>query len=154
MPYLIDGHNLIGRTPGLRLDEPDDERKLVGLLRDHLARLKKKGTVIFDRGTPGQTGSWSSHNLEVKFARPPQIADDLILARLRSARNPRGLIVITSDARLAAAARRAGAAVKDAGLFAREMLAPASLPAQKEKGLSAAEVEAWEREFKEKRQAR
>lgn len=33
MNYLIDGHNLIARTPGLSLADPDDEAKLVQLLR-------------------------------------------------------------------------------------------------------------------------
>ncbi|MBL8045607.1 MAG: hypothetical protein JNL09_03645, partial [Anaerolineales bacterium] len=51
MPFLIDGHNLIGKMPGLRLDDPDDERQLVQFLRAYLARVKKSGTVVFDRGS-------------------------------------------------------------------------------------------------------
>jgi hypothetical protein len=37
--------------------------------------------------------------------------------------------------------------VKDSASFARELLARPTRPAQKQSGLSAAEVEAWEQEF-------
>lgn len=153
MPFLIDGHNLIGQTPGLRLDDPDDEQKLILLLRNYLARVQKKGTVIFDRGLPGGAVKWSSATLDVRFAPAPKTADDLILERLRREKNPRGLTIVTSDHALANAARQAGASVKDSAAFAREMLAPPSTPKQKEIGLSAAEVEAWEQEFKKRRRA-
>ena len=33
MLYLIDGHNLIGQMPGLSLDDPHDEAKLVERLK-------------------------------------------------------------------------------------------------------------------------
>ena len=33
MPYLIDGHNLIPKL-GLRLDLPDDEMQLIGILQE------------------------------------------------------------------------------------------------------------------------
>ena len=150
MPFLIDGHNLIGQTPGLRLDDPDDEQKLIVLLRNYLARAQKKGAVIFDRGLPGGASKWSSTSLDVRFAPAPKTADEVILERLRREKNPRGLIVVTSDHDLANAARHAGASVKDSAAFAREMLAPPSAPKQKETGLSAAEVEAWEQEFKKR----
>ncbi len=157
MPFLIDGHNLIGQTPGLRLDDPDDEQKLIELLRSYLARVQKKGAVIFDRGLLGgaigadkRVRPYSSAALEVRFAPAPKTADEVIVERLRREKNPRGLTVVTSDHDLANAARQAGASVKDSAAFAREMLAPPSTPKQKETGLSAAEVEAWEEEFKKR----
>jgi hypothetical protein len=148
MPYLIDGHNLIGQTRGLRLDDPDDEQKLIALLRNYLVRARKKGTVVFDRGLPGGAARWSNAVLEVRFAPTPKTADEVIVERLRRERNPRGLTVVTSDAGLAEAARQAGARVRDAADFAREMLARPATPRAKETGLSAEEVEAWEQEFK------
>jgi hypothetical protein len=33
MPFLIDGHNLIGALPDLDLDDPDDEARLVERLQ-------------------------------------------------------------------------------------------------------------------------
>ncbi|MGH2524262.1 MAG: NYN domain-containing protein [Anaerolineales bacterium] len=152
MPLLIDGHNLIGQTPGLRLEDPDDEQKLIALLRAYLVRVDKKGTVIFDRGLPGGAGKWSNNVLEVRFAPAPRTADELILERLRRARNPREVTVVTGDRELAFAARRMGAGVKASAELAREMLAPPVIPKKKkEAGLSPAEVEAWEAEFKSRR---
>jgi len=151
MPFLIDGHNLIGQTPGLRLDDPDDEQKLVELLRGYLARIKKKGCVIFDRGLPGGASKWSNSILEVRFAPLPKTADDVILERLRREKNPRGLTVVSADHEVIRAAQHAGAAVKSPAAFAQEMLARPALPNEKETGLSATEVEAWEEEFKQRR---
>lgn len=148
MPFVFDGHNLIGKMPALRLDDPDDEQKLVALLRGYLARVKKKGTVVFDRGTFAERPSLSNRNLTVRFARPPRTADDVIVELVRQERNPRGLTVVTSDQRVRDLARQAGAQVQDAASFARELQASPARPAEKERGLTPAEVEHWEQEFK------
>jgi len=42
MPYLIDGHNLIPKIPGLRLDQLDDEQSLFALLDDYFKQIRKK----------------------------------------------------------------------------------------------------------------
>ena len=154
MPYLIDGHNLIGQTPGLRLSDPDDEQQLIERLRAYLVRLGKKGTVIFDKGLPGGASHWSNSVLEVRFAPHPKTADDVIRSRLRGEAHPRGLIVVTSDRELGDAAQQAGARVIRSSVFARAMLSkPESdkLAADKEAGLSAEEAAAWEEEFKRRR---
>lgn len=149
MPYLIDGHNLIGQTPGLSLSDPDDEQKLIALLRAFLVRTNKKGTVIFDnKGLPGGAGKWSNNVLEVRFAPLPKKADDLIRERLEREKNPRGLVVVSADHEVMLAARRAGAAVKKSSDFAQELLAPPKVLHKKETGLTAAEVEEWEQAFK------
>ena len=114
------------------------------------ARVKKSGLVVFDRGTLNDQPRLSSRTLHVRFARPPRTADEVIIELVRQEKNPRGLTVVTSDARVRAAAQRAGASVQEATTFARAVLAGPPLPAQKEKGLSPAEVEAWEQEFKKR----
>jgi predicted RNA-binding protein with PIN domain len=148
MPFLIDGHNLIGQMPGLSLDDPDDEQKLIELLRAYLVRTDRKGTVVFDRGLPGGGARWSNVVLDVRFAPAPKKADDLIRERLERERNPRGLIVVTADRELAQAAERAGAQVRRPVDFARDMSAGPKAPPKKESGLTAAEVEEWERTFR------
>ncbi|MDW8326349.1 MAG: NYN domain-containing protein [Anaerolineales bacterium] len=151
MPFIFDGHNLIGKMPGLRLDDPDDEQKLVMLLRAYLRRVRKKGTVVFDQGTFAELPSLSNRELTVRFARPPRTADDVILELVRQERDPRGLTVVTSDRRVSELARQAGAVVQDAAAFVKGMLAAPARPAEKERGLTPAEVEEWEQEFKNRR---
>ncbi|MGD9375749.1 MAG: NYN domain-containing protein, partial [Anaerolineae bacterium] len=48
MPILIDGHNLVGKLPVLSLQDPDDEQKLIELLRSYQARTGKEVIVVFD----------------------------------------------------------------------------------------------------------
>ena len=154
MPYLIDGHNLIGQTPGLSLADPDDEQQLIERLRAYLVRINKKGTVFFDKGLPGGARRWSNPVLEVRFAPHPKTADTLIVARLRAAHNPRELIVVSGDREVGDAARQAGARVIKSADFARVMLdKPESdkRTTDKEGGLSAEEAALWEEEFKRKR---
>lgn len=152
MPLLVDGHNVIGRSHEIALEDPNDEAKLVMQLRRYAARTRKKITVVFDRGLPGGASHWSTPSVEVRFAAAPKRADDVIIARLRREVNPRGLTVVTSDEAVARAAREHGAKVKDAAVFAREL---AELPASqslKQRPLSKEEVEFWEQEFKRGRQ--
>lgn len=147
MPYLIDGHNLIGRMPDLELADPEDERKLIARLRAYLGRVHKQAMVIFDKGLPGGAAQWSDHILEVRFAAAPKTADELIIDRVRRSRNPRGLTVVTSDAAVAQAVRQAGAQVRDARVFARALATPPPGASAKETGLSATEVAEWEQLF-------
>jgi uncharacterized protein len=151
MPYLIDGHNLIGQTPGLSLSDPDDERKLVELLRAFMVRTRKKGTFFFDNGQPGGSGNWSNSVLAVVFARGLQTADDLIRQRLMSEKNPRGLIVVSGDQAVARAAYAAHAEVQSSFEFARKMSRQPPTLQKKEGQLTKDEVLQWEKEFRKRR---
>ncbi len=151
MPYLIDGHNLIGQTPELSLSDPDDERKLVELLRAFMVRSRKKGTVIFDNGQPGGSGNWSNSMLEVVFARGPHSADDLIRRRLINEVNPRGLVVVSGDQAVARAAQAAHARVQSSAEFARQMSRQTQILGKKAGDLTKNEVLQWEKEFKKPR---
>jgi uncharacterized protein len=152
MPYLIDGHNLIGQTRGLSLADPDDERKLVVLLRTYLMRNRKKGTVVFDNGQPGGASHWSNSVLAVVFARPSRSADDVIRQRLSSEKNPRGLIVVSSDQAVAQAAQAARARVQSSAEFARQMTSQPPTIGEKQDGLvTKDEVLEWEKLFKKGR---
>jgi predicted RNA-binding protein with PIN domain len=148
---LIDGHNLIGQMPGLSLADPDDEQKLVVLLRAYLVRTRKKGTVIFDKGQPGGSGGWSNNVLTVLFAPAAGSADDLILNRLASGRNGREWVLVSDDQRLVEAARRAGAAVRGSGEFARDLTSNPAAVDKKPEGSTPAEVAAWEKLFKQRK---
>jgi predicted RNA-binding protein with PIN domain len=144
MPLLIDGHNLIGRLPDLHLDDPDDEAKLTARLRVYCARTGKRVTVVFDRGLPGgRSQELSGGGVEVVFAATGRTADGILRARIRRARDPRGLIVVTSDREVVATAQARGARVVRAEEFAARLSEPQPVPAGRDVQLSVEEVEEW-----------
>lgn len=131
MPILIDGHNLIGRLSTISLQDPDDEEKLVRLLRSYRSRTGKAITVVFD---PGSTFALPhgrrSGGIEVVFARHGSSADQVIARRVQRSHDPRGWLVVTSDRDLAQKVAQRGARVRDAGDFAKELDSPREMPAE------------------------
>ena len=152
MPVLIDGHNLIGRLPDISLADPDDEARLVSRLQAYAGRTGKQVTVIFDRGMPGgRSRALSRGRVEVVFAPTGRRADRVLKERIRRARDPGELTVVTSDREVIATARDRGARVVRAETFVTELEAsPATQAAGKEDvHLSPDEIEAWLELFEE-----
>ncbi|RME37715.1 MAG: hypothetical protein D6793_03830, partial [Thermoflexia bacterium] len=119
MPILIDGHNLIGKTPELSLEDPDDEAKLVQRVRQYCLRHRRRAVVVFDVGLFGGTGqTLSTPEVEVVFASGRQSADDLIRNHLQRERDPRGWTVVSSDRKVQQVARALGARVISSEAFA------------------------------------
>ena len=148
MPLLIDGHNLIGRLPDIRLDDPDDEAKLVARLRTYSARTGKRMTVVFDHGLPGgHSRGLSGGGVKVVFAAASRSADGILRERIRRARDPRGLTVVTSDREVQVAAEARGVRVVRSDEFAAQLSAPPIAPEEKDVQLSAEEVEEWLKVF-------
>ena len=150
MPLLIDGHNLIGRLPDLRLDDPDDEAKLVARLRTYCARTGKRVTVVFDRGLPGgRSRELSSGRVEVVFASSGHTADGILRERVRRSRDPRGLTVVTSDRQVITAVEARGARVTRSEKFApclgvkAKAEAEVEVEVKRDVRISAEEVEEW-----------
>jgi len=122
MPYLIDGHNLIGAFPGLALSDPDDEHQLLRILEQFGHAARRKVIVFFDRGRPemGPLSRAGSH-VRAHFIPPPRRADDAILDFLRGRKDARHYIIVSSDAEIREKSRRAGAKVVSSQDFAREV---------------------------------
>jgi hypothetical protein len=108
MPYLIDGHNLIGQLPDLALDDPDDEAKLVLKLVGFVARTKKKIVVVFDHGLPGGKSKLSTHSVEVIFASNPGDADSIMKGRIAKAKDVAQWTVVSNDHAVLDAAKARG----------------------------------------------
>ncbi len=105
--------NLIGSRPdGWWRDRPGARRRLVAELAP-LVGPDTELTVVFDgRPTHGEIGAAAAAGITARFAPGgPDAADHAIVALLPSLGDPGDVTVVTSDAALADAVRRAGAAV-------------------------------------------
>jgi uncharacterized protein len=153
MPILIDGHNVIGQMPNISLADPDDEARLVMLLRRYAARRRgRKIVVIFDGGVYGHPEQLNGYGVEVRFARSPSDADSELIRRIRAIKRRDEWIVVSSDRAVAGAAQAHGIPVLSAQVFARRLVAldqpRASLNDKRnDRPLSPAEVEEWLRVF-------
>jgi predicted RNA-binding protein with PIN domain len=154
MHLLIDGHNLIGQIPDISLADPDDEGKLVMLLRRYsTAKRGRQVVVVFDHGVYGHPGQLNGYGVTCYFARSPQDADAQIIRRLSRLERPREWALVTSDRQLIDAAQARSVQVIDAREFAGRLQAPATSPAppaeQRDVRLSEAEIEEWLKIFGE-----
>ena len=144
MTILVDGHNLIGRLPGISLADADDEDALIGLLQSFRVRTGKAITVVFD---PGLSSSLSQSRtiggVQVVSAPYGGSADDIIRRRVARARNRQGLTVVTSDRELADSVARLGARVQSAEAFAAQLEPAEAEPSRREQPPTPAEVEQW-----------
>lgn len=152
MPYIIDGHNLIGSIPGINLSDPDDEQQLIGQLLTYFARIGKQATLYFDRRAPGEEKERRLGNLHIRFITLPQTADDAIRKHLHNLRGrARNYTVVSSDHQIQQAARLSGARVLDSQRFVRLLFSRQTAPDEDEKTekiLSELEIQHWEMLFK------
>lgn len=153
MPYLIDGHNLIGQLPGLSLDDEHDEAKLVERLKGYMLRHRRRCTVVFDGGLPGgPSRTLSSSSVRVIFAHGGTNADRIIRERIGHIPDPRNWTIISADHEILSAARGRHMRIVRPADFARELDAP-PIPTDPGGGaaadvrLSPGEVDDWLRIF-------
>jgi len=123
MPYIIDGHNLIPKIPGLSLRAIDDEEQLIKVLQAFCRKSRKRAEVYFDRAPPGQPRRRKFGMVTAHFIRQGTTADAAICSRLRGLGNAaRNWTVVTSDREVAAAAREASAHVFSSDEFADKLI--------------------------------
>ena len=147
MQWLIDGHNLIGQMPNLRLDDAHDEEELLEYLRRYRARTGHTVTVVFDAGQDYQPAKTHQQGgITVQFVRQGQTADQVLIRRIHQVKNPQAVMVVTSDREVEQAARQARIRVVSAQEFARRLHQPTSLAEEKGQTdieLSPDEVDEW-----------
>lgn len=154
MQYLIDGHNLIPKVPGLSLSDPDDEEQLVNRLSGWARISRQKVTVFFDRAPQGMAGTRHGSSVIAIFVPDGKTADTAImeaLAKLKGA--ARNVAVVSSDRMVQAAARAVHAKVVKSedfadGLFDLETAPEATL---EKPALTSNEIAEWERIFSSKK---
>lgn len=154
MPYLIDGHNLIARVPGIDLGDPDDEIQLISILVGFSARSRHKITVYFDRGSFGSRDPNPKGGVSVHFVTEPVTADDAIRRHLdRLGREAKNWTVVSSDREVRIAAQHSGATPMSSDQFAGLLKTPSpdNKPDEKpDTPLSKEEVRSWEEIFRQR----
>ena len=151
---VIDGYNLILRTPELKPDSGrtlrESRQKLLNLLSWAFGVGEARFLVVFD-GAEAAGREEGSGRIEVRFSRPPEKADDLI-REIVEREMPRleRLTVVTSDLEVARHARAMGADIALADLFLASVLGPPGTAAEPEKPatLSKREREEWAQLFR------
>lgn len=120
MPYIIDGHNLIPKVPGLSLQELDDEQHLLEMLQEFCRRQRKQVEVFFDNAPPGGVRARNLGSVTARFVRQGTSADDAIRRRLANlGRAARNWTVVSSDQAVQVEARAVQAQVMASDAFAR-----------------------------------
>ena len=153
MPYLIDGHNLIPKVPGLSLDAVDDEMQLVEMLQEFCRRKGKRVEVFFDKAPPGGRRVRVFGSVTARFVGQGATADDAIMGRLaRLGRAARNWTVVSSDRQVRTAARAKHATSLPSEDFAVQLceaLDGSSRQAGEDPGMSVSpdEVDEWLRIF-------
>jgi predicted RNA-binding protein with PIN domain len=113
MRYLIDGYNLLHRLGLMRTRMAPGElagarQRLISLLIKASGKDARRICIVFDsagapaKRPPDQIGQ----DIDIRFARGGEAADDLIEDLIRSHSAPKQLTVISDDHRLQRAARR------------------------------------------------
>ncbi len=144
---LIDGHNLMGRTPGLSLaDEERSRAVLVERLAAWASGRREPVLAVFDGNRAGGAHAERVGALGVVYAPAGRSADDEILRRLERG-NPRTVTVVTSDRGLARAARSRGARVLTCEQLLERMASRARGRPGPEPAAAPDEVEYWLRKF-------
>lgn len=148
MPYVIDGHNLIPKVPGIDLSNIDDEMQLVKLLQEFCQHKRKTVEVFFDNAPPGQRRARKFGAVTAYFTREGRTADDAINARLkRLGRSARNWTVVSSDQAVQRAARAVKSKVVFSEDFVQELLSlekgDQSFLKDPEVPLSSEEVDDW-----------
>jgi predicted RNA-binding protein with PIN domain len=152
---VIDGYNLIHRSPELK---PGSDRtlaeartKLVNLLSWAVGGDEVSFLVVFDGAGDVHAPETGSARVQVRYARPPLSADDVIrqVVEEKVERVDR-LTVVTADLEVARHARAMGATIALSDLFLGSLLGPGRVKAEGEKptSLSKKELEEWAEMFR------
>jgi len=151
MPYLIDGHNLIGKIPSLTLDDLDDEKELILLLQSYCQEVRKDAEVYFDHSSSGHARAQVHGRVTARFVRSGETADQAIARRLKRLGNAAAnWTIVSSDREVLAAAKRARARTLSSESFSQELLAGQSSDgAVDSPKISEDEIEDWLKLFGE-----
>lgn len=147
MFVLIDGHNLIRKLPDISLSDADDEGQLIEKIMRYRARTGRRVTIVFDSGGAYKLSATKQHGgITVRYAPHGITADTLIIKQLRRERNPKEVLVITSDRAIQRVATQVGAQIMLSEAFAAvlaDLHMPAATSDADDVHLSDEEIDDW-----------
>ncbi len=122
MPYIIDGNNLIGSSPGISLDDPDSRKKVLDMVRKFQENRKSSIIIVFD-GEPAHGSHWQalSDKFTVVYPKFGRTADDEIKRILNSYTYFKDVVMVTSDRELKNYAKKKGARIINSTEFHFEL---------------------------------
>src|SRR5215469_6418283 len=122
MPYIVDGNNVMGQTPGWHRDKP---RARIDLLKRVAAFARLRGArvmIVFDGAPDDEFPEGSAFKgVKVLYARRGSNADDRIVELVEASQDPRGITIVTSDRQLGTRVRQRGAIVLRSGAFRKQL---------------------------------
>jgi uncharacterized protein len=154
MTYIIDGHNLIPKIPGLSLSSINDEIELVERLQEYCRRRRKQAEVYFDGAPAGFQGRQRFGNVKVHFVREGIPADAAIIKRIEGlGKRAKDMVVVTSDRQILANVRHHHAQTltseEFARLMAQESTAPDERATDSQEPVSTDDIDYWLKRFKD-----
>jgi predicted RNA-binding protein with PIN domain len=122
--YIIDGNNIIGKISSLKKlqikDKQGSREKLVLMLQRYFGKRNAKVSLHFD-GYPG--GDIKILKLKVIYSKTVT-ADEMIKIEIEKSKNPRNLVVITSDSNLSDFARKCSCTIISSEDLVRQIKSP------------------------------
>ncbi len=120
--YIIDGNNLIGKLPSLKMTQIKDKQgsreKLAFLIDNYFSQKNAKVFLHFD-GYPKEP--IRINNVSIIYSENLS-ADEKIKKQVGKSKNPRNIIVVTSDNNLTEYARVCSSTVIKCEEFAKDIL--------------------------------
>jgi len=151
MPFIIDGHNLIGALPDIQLADLDDEEQLLKRLQSITVHFRKTMHVYFDKRAPGAPSTFRQGRLIAHFSHQTSSADDAIKAHIRRlGRESSNWTVVSSDHAVLDFARNHGARTTTSQDFAASLNATRhenEADDERDVHLSPDEIRSWEELF-------
>ncbi len=149
---IIDGHNLIPKLPGIRLEDADDEERLISIIQEYCRLARMQAELFFDGAPNPGSHHRKSGLVHVHFIQIGRTADSAMIDFLRLAgKNTKNFRVASSDRRIQAEARALGCEVLSSETLATEirkvLASETAVQEKREKLPTALEVEGWLQEF-------
>jgi len=149
MPYIVDGNNVMGQTPGWHRDKAAARERLLHALAEFSRHKGVRVTAVFDGGADNRFPEGSAfRGVKILYADRGSDADRKIQRLVETASDPRGITVVTSDRQLAFLVRSAGAKVIRSGEFRKSLLESGAQSGGREKERAiGGDLDQWMRYF-------